>query len=380
MFQDPRLATTQRLQQPPAGCVSCLAAEARLVDAISTRRLVAFARLRSVLLAVLALLKRSCWADQRQIPGTGNKSTMLYADSIRLSLATGDEVQAFVRAEPPSSHKKCLLLHGNPATILDWKQVIPLLPSIVDIAAIDLPGFGRSPRISSNPECVSLDPFADCSIAVADALSWTEPFFIVGHSHGGGVAQVTAARYPERVAGIVLISTLSARKHGSYRFLSLPLAETALRLAGHILRSTVLRPLGKSIMRRVMKGIWSPEPVPGERFERELALFSSRSEVLVSMVHVAKGRPCQYLARTVPRIRCPVLVIHGELDALVPLEYARSLHERIVNAKGQSELRILPGAGHAVLDYQTAEVADCITQFLSRHEFQNDGCPTHACT
>ena len=60
MFQDPRLATTQRLQQPPAGCVSCLAAEARLVDAISTRRLVAFARLRSVLLAVLALLKRSC--------------------------------------------------------------------------------------------------------------------------------------------------------------------------------------------------------------------------------------------------------------------------------------------------------------------------------
>lgn len=55
-------------------------------------------------------------------------------------------------------------------------------------------------------------------MAVADALSWTEPFFIVGHSHGGGVAQIAAAKYPETIAGIVLISTLSARQHSSYRF------------------------------------------------------------------------------------------------------------------------------------------------------------------
>jgi pimeloyl-ACP methyl ester carboxylesterase len=38
----------------------------------------------------------------------------------------------------------------------------------------------------------------------------------VGHSHGGGVAQAAAARYPERVAGLVLIGTLGAPVHGSF--------------------------------------------------------------------------------------------------------------------------------------------------------------------
>lgn len=298
---------------------------------------------------------------------------MLYAKSTRLHLATGDEVQAFVRTGTSSNRKKCLLLHGNPATLLDWTPLVPLLPSAIDIAAIDLPGFGRSPRTNSKPECVNLDRFADCAIAVADALSWAEPFFIVGHSHGGGVAQVAAARYPERVAGIVLISSLTARRHGSYRFLALPLAEPALRLAGYILGSTTLRPVGECIMRRVMKQIWSPEPVPDERFDRDLALFSS-SEVLVNMVHVAKGRPCQCIASSAPRIRCPVLIIHGELDALVPVEYARGVHELIVNAGGQSELRILSGAGHAVIDYQTTDVANCIAQFLSRCGSHERGC------
>jgi hypothetical protein len=40
--------------------LGCVAAEARLVDAISTRRLVAIPQPRGVPLAVLALLKRSC--------------------------------------------------------------------------------------------------------------------------------------------------------------------------------------------------------------------------------------------------------------------------------------------------------------------------------
>ncbi len=215
--------------------------------------------------------------------------TMLYAHSIRMRLATGSEVQAFVKTEPTKKRKKCLLLHGNPGTMLDWTSLIPLLANVADIAAFDLPGFGRSPRGNSNAASVNLERLADCAMAVADAMSWTEPFFVIGQSHGGGVAQVAAARYPERIAGIVPICTLSAREHASYQFLSLPFAGAALRLAGFILRSSALQPLGKLITLRVMKGIWSPEPVPVERLQRELALFSSRPEVLVSMVHLAQG-------------------------------------------------------------------------------------------
>ncbi len=70
---------------------------------------------------------------------------------------------------------------------------------------------------------------ADHAVAAADALSWNEPFFIVRHSHGGGVAQAAAVKYPGRVAGIVLIATLGAPAHLSYRLLSAPRRGCLLR-------------------------------------------------------------------------------------------------------------------------------------------------------
>lgn len=115
-----------------------------------------------------------------------------------------------------------------------------------------------------------------------------------------------------------------------------------------------------------MNSIWSPELVPDVLLARELALLSTRSEILMSMVHVARGQPCQYLARSASTIRCPVLIVHGQLDARVPLQYAKGIHELILSASGQSEFRVLPGAGHAVLSCQRADVADCVNQFFSR--------------
>src|SRR5260221_5050870 len=120
----------------------------------------------------------------------------LYADAIRLKLETGSEVQAVVYADPAERRPKCLLLHGNPGSLLDWEPVIAALSGAADIAAIDLPGFGKSPRPGANPDCMSLDRLADLAVAAANALSWNEPFVIVGHSHGGGVAQAAAVRYP----------------------------------------------------------------------------------------------------------------------------------------------------------------------------------------
>ena len=289
-----------------------------------------------------------------------------YADTIRLSLATGTEVQALVRVEANGTERaKCLLLHGNPGSLLDWQHIVPRLSHAVDILAIDMPGFGRSLRPGHNPECLNLDRLAEHAIAAADALSWREPCFLIGHSHGGGVAQVAAARYPQRVAGLVLIGTLGAPVHGSYRLLSLPGATTIARLAGRMFRSNRLRPLLRKILRGVMRDIFSPEPVPTDRLDRELILLSERPETLVSMVHVALGRPSARLFDSAPNIRCSTLFLHGQKDALVPARCAESIHHRILNAGGQSEFQLVPAAGHMLIDYQATEVAQLILRNLS---------------
>src|SRR5262249_17516680 len=148
----------------------------------------------------------------------------------RLKLRTGIEVQAFVSTSEGRARPKFLLLHGNPGSIADWKQLVPRLSSVADIAAIDMPGFGQSSRGDAAAEALGLEKMAAHAVAVADALSWREPFYLVGHSHGGGVAQVAAAKYPERIAGLVLIGTLGAPAHLSYRLLALPGAEVTARV------------------------------------------------------------------------------------------------------------------------------------------------------
>jgi len=62
----------------------------------------------------------------------------------------------------------------------------------------------------------------------------------------------------------------------------------------------------------------------------------------------------------------PALFLHGEEDALVPPRFARSIHERIVSGGGRSTFRLVPGAGHMLVDFQAAEVAACIADFISQ--------------
>lgn len=295
--------------------------------------------------------------------------TTLYAESAPLRLPTGRHVQALTRVDASQGNRpRCLLLHGNPGSLLDWEPLLARLAGVADVAAIDMPGFGRSPRPSASPSSLSLDRLADDAMGVADALSWHRPIFLVGHSHGGGVAQTVAARYPGRVAGIVLLGTLGAPMQRSYRLLSLPGAAAVAQIAGQLFQRTSFRRINRRIVRQVMTDIFFPEPVSAARVDRELAVFSARPEILLSMVHVALGRPCQQLLDSASSIRCPALFLHGREDALVPTGCARSIHDGILGAGGRSEIRILANAGHMLLDYQAAEVAQAIAQFLTHSE------------
>jgi pyruvate dehydrogenase E2 component (dihydrolipoamide acetyltransferase) len=288
-----------------------------------------------------------------------------YADARRLRLEAGNEVEALVRIEPSGQKRpKCLLIHGNPGSIPDWEQVVPLLFGVADVAAIDMPGFGRSRRVDSSPESMSLDRLADHAISAANALDWREPFFLLGHSHGSAVAQTVAVRYPDRIAGLALLGSLGATPHANYRLMSLPGAATIARLAGRMFCSARLRALSRAILRRTMSTIFSPDPVPPEKLERDLALLAESPEILLSMVHVTLGRPCAQLLRRAPEIRCPTLFLHGRDDALVSASRARAIHDRIVNAGGRSQLELVPRAGHMLINYQANQLVEIIHRSL----------------
>jgi pimeloyl-ACP methyl ester carboxylesterase len=291
--------------------------------------------------------------------------TNLYAEAFRLKLSAGNEVEAFVRiAGGEVTRPKCLLLHGNPGSLLEFAPMIPRLARGADLAAIDLPGFGRSACTPPNPEALSLERLAEHAILALNALGWHEPVFLVGHSHGGGVAQIVAARFADRIAGLVLVNTLGAIAHANYRLFSLPGATAAARVLGRLLRAGALRRVNRAILRRVLVELYSPEKVPTETLDYELELLTSRPEILSSMVHVALGQPCAELLRSASEIRCPTLFVHGSNDAVVPAKNARAIHERIAESGGTSQFHVLQGAGHMLLHQQAPELVDLITEHL----------------
>ena len=64
---------------------------------------------------------------------------------------------------------------------------------------------------------------------------------------------------------------------------------------------------------------------------------------------------------------CPFLILHGEADAVVPVEQSRNL-DRLLRERGVAvELHVIPNAGHGGREFNRAETWTVVRAFLDRH-------------
>lgn len=98
-----------------------------------------------------------------------------------------------------------LMLHGSPDTYAMWLPLINELGDGFRSIAIDLPGFGYSTL--PGEFTLTLDHMADFVGRLVDALGIQEPLALVTIDFGGHYGMAFAAKYPERVKGIVISNT-----------------------------------------------------------------------------------------------------------------------------------------------------------------------------
>jgi 4,5:9,10-diseco-3-hydroxy-5,9,17-trioxoandrosta-1(10),2-diene-4-oate hydrolase len=96
-----------------------------------------------------------------------------------------------------------LLLHGLVGSARNWRQNIRFLARNSSVYAVDLFNMGRSDRVPGLD--AGLEATADRLAACMDALGLAEAD-IAGHSHGGAVAMMFAARHPDRVRSLILFA------------------------------------------------------------------------------------------------------------------------------------------------------------------------------
>src|SRR3989338_2017308 len=114
-----------------------------------------------------------------------------------------------------------IILHGWGSSSKRWERVRESLERKgCKVFVPDLPGFGENPP--------PLNPWS-----VEDYVEWVKDFseknnltdfVLVGHSFGGGVAAIFAAKYPQKIEKLVLVAAAiirrkTLRKH-VYLFLS----------------------------------------------------------------------------------------------------------------------------------------------------------------
>jgi pimeloyl-ACP methyl ester carboxylesterase len=95
-----------------------------------------------------------------------------------------------------------VLLHGQPGTGSDWDAVVHALPPQLRSLALDRPGYRANPHPPG-----TFRENAEWLVRELDRAD-VQDVILVGHSYGGGVALSAAALAPERVRGLVLVSSI----------------------------------------------------------------------------------------------------------------------------------------------------------------------------
>jgi pimeloyl-ACP methyl ester carboxylesterase len=104
--------------------------------------------------------------------------------------------------ETHGAGRPMILLHGG---LMSGEMFGPILPSLAErhqVIAVDLQGHGRTADIDRP---IDIRLMADDIAALIDHLGLEKPD-VVGYSLGGGVALLTALKYPEKVGKLISAS------------------------------------------------------------------------------------------------------------------------------------------------------------------------------
>jgi pimeloyl-ACP methyl ester carboxylesterase len=221
-----------------------------------------------------------------------------------------------------------------------WKSQIPYLARHTRVVTFDPRGNGRSDR-PQDFDAYRRREFAADALAVLDAAGVDRAVVVTWCDMGESL--ILAAEHPERVAGLVFIGPslrLDEQEHGEYSFDAEPGTDEgwAKETRGYWLRDWpgyVEFFMGKCFTEpHSTKQIEDCVGWAGDTdMETILAGFCGWETKIIDPAEVAA---------LCPRVRCPVLVIHGTEDAQVEASVGADLAGEL-----GGRLILLEGAGHA---------------------------------
>ena len=248
-----------------------------------------------------------------------------------------------------------LLLHGYSDSADTWRPLLRVLCGDRAAVAVDLPGFGRADRVPPGAYLPVLDAFVAELVREHAAEG---PVLVAGNSLGGVAALRAAHDADLPLVGIAPISPaglghapwvdLISREPIVHRILTLPFPVPARAIRAGL----------TAAVRRLAYG--DPQRADAEVLGHYAGHHPGAADVrrIVTgarslMAELREG----YAA--LETIACPVLLVWGERDVLVPIAGATCVLEAVPG----SRLETLPGVGHCAQAEVPERVAELLVDF-----------------
>lgn len=233
-----------------------------------------------------------------------------------------------------------VLIHGYPLDHSIWDEVTLLLEQDFDLIIPDLRGFGDSDVMEADDSIIG---FASDIAGLLTNLK-IKKAFLAGHSMGGYVALAFAREYPERVSGLAMISSQvladsPERKEGRYATAK----QVVENGVGGVVESMTPKLSADSRVQDFVRELISKQ--------RPLGIFSA--------LYAMADRPDS--SDIFAAFPFPVVIVHGDADALIPVERGREMKAALESAH-YSELA---GLGHMPMMENPQAVADALKSFLN---------------
>lgn len=239
-----------------------------------------------------------------------------------------------------------ILLHGYPFDHSLWNFVAERLRSKAKIITPDLPGFGATPVPKEEP---SIDLMADHVAKVLDSEKINSAT-VAGMSMGGYVALAFAEKYPEKLAGLGLISTHCW-------------ADTDEARKGRREMIEKVKKEGEGVaLAAAMPKMFADKNLNNEalkKFPTEGARQAGAAGICWALEAMAR-RPDR--SSVVQNTKRPVLVLHGTEDKFMPVTRAKQMADLSPHA----EYVEVNGTGHATPLEVPEIVADALGRLLAR--------------
>jgi pimeloyl-ACP methyl ester carboxylesterase len=227
-----------------------------------------------------------------------------------------------------------VLVHGLVGSSRNWDQKIQFLARFRTVYALDLANMGASERVAGID--AGMEATADRLAAAMDALG-VKRADIAGHSHGGAISMMLAARHPEKVRRLVLFAP--ANPFCDFCRPLIRFYQTRLGVAFAYLVPRLPRALHKTALSRMYGDPTRVHDGALEGYTNGMNAGTIRHILGIIRAWTSDMAALGEVLGTVATL--PILLIWGDRDRAVGVRSGERLAEML-----GARLMVIPGVGH----------------------------------